>query len=93
MIDPALNALVAGSGALRPAPAEDTAAACRVLAERLLCDGPDALCAAERATLLDDPLLFSRFPERARTDAGLHPAWPAALAAFATPETRTAAAV
>ena len=80
VIDPALNALVAGSSALRPA-LVNTVTARRALAERLLRDGPDALTASECATLLDDPLVFSRLHERVRTDAGLHPAWPAALAA------------
>jgi len=80
VIDPALNALVAGSSALRPA-LVNTVTARRALAERLLRDGPDALTASECATLLDDPLVFSRLHERVRADAGLHPAWPAALAA------------
>ena len=79
VVDPALNALMAALAVARPALPVAVREQRRTLVEYALAQGPGALSAQDKATLLGDPVALSQLHYRVWTLPVVHPEWRAAL--------------
>jgi membrane glycosyltransferase len=84
VINPTLNALVAGLGTARPLLPDRAREQRLTLVERALSDGPEALSAPEKGLLLRDPIALSKLHERVWTQPRAHPFWRALRVAAGT---------
>ena len=75
MIDPALNALVAGLAVPRPALPIHVREQRHRLVELALSEGSDALSALEKSLLLSDPIALSLLHFRVWTQPRAHAQW------------------
>ena len=73
--DPVLNALVCAAGIARPKQSEASRNSRLNLVHSALDEGPEALTAIHKNTLLGDPILLSRLHFLTWTSKRAHPSW------------------
>jgi membrane glycosyltransferase len=90
IVDPALNALVAGLAVPRPSMPSRVREQRDALTDRALRDGPDVLTEQEKSLLLSDPVALSQLHARLRAADVAHASWQLARAATCDRDTALA---